>query len=323
LIYYWERSKKADHLRIGAIAMQDNPYDKACRYLAKLDPVAVLAFLLGLDDADFEFIRWLDTRRIAFPGQPDKTCDTVAHVDDLAANRFPWAVVIEFMLDPEALMFGRLLSYLGQVWLEEKPSTERGDRFALGGVIVNLRGKGEASRNYSWPKATLNTSLLLKECNLSTCSAAETMEQIAQRKQGRVILPWIPLMHGGGESGIIERWKEIASAEPNSQRRADYGGLVLVFADAANCWEAWKLALKEWNMIESRQVKEWQEQALRKGRIDDVLGILREKFGNLPADLPSHLETIDDANVVRQLLFKAATVASLDDFKRMLPNGSK
>jgi len=33
-------------------------------------------------------------------------------------------------------MFGRLLGYLSQVWLEEKPSPERGDRFALGGLIA-------------------------------------------------------------------------------------------------------------------------------------------------------------------------------------------
>jgi dethiobiotin synthetase len=30
---------------------------------------------------------------------------------------------------------------------------------------------------------------------------------------GRVLLPWLPLMHGGGESAIIERWKELAMQE--------------------------------------------------------------------------------------------------------------
>ncbi len=304
--------------------MQENPFDKACRYLAKLDPVAVLGFLLGLGDADFEFIRWLDTRRIAFPGEPDRICDTVAHVEDLTANRFPWAVVIEFMHEPDALMFGRLLGYLSQVWLEEKPSTERGDRFALGGVIVNLRGKGDASRLYSWPKAKLNTTLLVQECNLSTLIAADILEQIAQGKLGRVILPWIPAgCRSGCEWAIIERWKEIALTEPISGRRADYGGLVLVFADAAGCWDAWKLALKEWNMVESRQVKEWQEQARREERVATLLDVLQDKFGSIPADLPPHLQTIEDSNLLRQLILKAMHASNLEEFRRQIPNGVK
>ncbi len=80
-------------------------------------------------------------------------------------------------------------------------------------------------------------------------------------------------------------------------------------------------------MIESKQVKEWQEQARKEGqqegRVGSLLYFLQDKFGNLPSDLPAHLQTINDANVLRQLLLKAATAASIDDFQRTLPNGSK
>ncbi|MHB1423308.1 MAG: hypothetical protein ACYC3I_08960 [Gemmataceae bacterium] len=63
-------------------------------------------------------------------------------------------------------------------------------------------------------------------------------------------------MHGGAEAGIIQRWIELASQEPDSRRRGDYGGVTLVFAEAAKRLPVWKEALKEWNVIESQQVLE-------------------------------------------------------------------
>jgi hypothetical protein len=303
--------------------MQVNDYDKACRSQAKWEPAAMLAYLLALAHEDFNFVRWLDARRVVFPGQPDRTCDTVAHIENLAENHLPWAIVIEFMIDPEALMFGRMLGYLALLWIEEKPSSERGDRFELGAVVVNLRGKGNASRHHVWLKAGMETHLRVREVNLSTLSAADTLEQIAHGKHPRAVLPWIPLMQGGHESSIIQRWKEVASAEPLAHRRGDYGALALVFAGAAGCNEAWKLALKEWNMIESEVVKEWKDQALREGRVADLIDILRDKFGNLPTEIPSHLQKIDDFNVLHQLLLKAVHASDLDEFRRMIPNGTK
>src|SRR5262249_16779098 len=97
------------------------------------------------------FRRWLDTRLLRFPGEPDRTCDTVAHLEDLEANQLPWAVVVEFQIEPLTLMFGRLLGYFGPLWMELKPSDERGDRFHLGAIVVNLTGTGNASRTMAWP----------------------------------------------------------------------------------------------------------------------------------------------------------------------------
>lgn len=307
--------------------MIENPFDKACRCLLKQDPLAMLTWLLGLASGLFTFLRWIDARRLPFPGQPDRICDTVAHLERLDDNHRPWAVVVEFNILPESMMFGRMLAYLGLLWMEEKPSAERGDRFHLGAVQVNLTGKGACSRQYDWPDAGLQTNLQVRERNLSTLDAGEILQSIADGQAPRSVLPWIPLMQNGGESGIIERWKEIALAEPNSQYRAEFGPLALVFAEAADCWGAWKTALKEWNMIESKQVKEWQDQARtegkKEGQVELLLGFLKDKFGNLPPELPSHLKAIADPNVVGQLLFNAARVGSLDDFQRLIPNGSK
>jgi hypothetical protein len=58
--------------------MATNRFDQACRYLAKLDPVGLLCWLLRKSPPELRFRAWLDTRTLAFPGDPERTCDTVA-----------------------------------------------------------------------------------------------------------------------------------------------------------------------------------------------------------------------------------------------------
>ncbi len=148
-------------------------------------------------------------------------------------------------------MFGRLLGYFSPLWLELKPSDERGDRFQLGAIIVNLTGKGDASRLMDWPEAGMHTGLTIVERNLGEMRADEVMTGIAAGTAPAVALPLIPLMQGGGEPVNIAKWLELAGAEPDARRRGDYGGLALVLAEAGGCSDAWKGALKEWNVIQS------------------------------------------------------------------------
>jgi hypothetical protein len=174
-------------------------------------------------------MRWIDTRRLPFPGQPDRTCDTVAHLERLDDNHRPWTIVVEFNIAPDALMFGRMLAYLGLLWMEEKPAPERGDRFCLGAVQVNLTGIGNCSNLSDWPDALVQTNLKVRELNLETFDAGSVLQRIADGNAPMAVLPWIPLMCGGNESGMIERWKEVAGTERSAQKRADYGALVEVF----------------------------------------------------------------------------------------------
>ena len=94
-------------------------FDQACRYAAKLDPPAFLGWLFGATEAPF--LGWLDTRTLPFPGDPERTCDTVAWLGQ-PGQEGPWAVPIEFNLEPDPAMFGRMLVYLGQLWLEQRPA---------------------------------------------------------------------------------------------------------------------------------------------------------------------------------------------------------
>lgn len=47
----------------------------------------------------------------------------------------------------------------------------------------------------------------------------------------RTLLAFIPLMHGGGESGIIDQWLATAGREPDARRCSELGTLARVFAE--------------------------------------------------------------------------------------------
>ena len=240
-----------------------NRFDQAARYALKLDPTGFLCWLLMLSAEMLRFRHWLDTRGIVFPGEKDRTNDTVAWLGDADAA-VEWAMPIEFCLDPDETMFGRLLGYLSPIWLERRPTNAGKERFQLAALIVNLRGQGNTSRSVRHESGS-RVELKVVECNLATHNAAETLGKIATGQFARGVLPWIPLMQGADEAGIIQQWKTLAAQEPDSRSRSDYGGLALVFAEAAKRWPIWKEALKEWNMVESQQVLEWMAQGEARG----------------------------------------------------------
>lgn len=128
-------------------------------------------------------------------------------------------------------------------------------------------------------------------------------------------------MSGAGDSAIIERWKELAGAEPDSRRRADYGGLALVFAELAGVHSIWKHELEGWNVVESPQVLEWQQQALKDGREKEreeaILRVLKHRFdGNVTDDLVAAIEAIDDFDELGRLFDCALTADSIVDFRQ-------
>ena len=151
------------------------------------------------------------------------------------------------------------------------------------------------------------------------------------------MLPFIPLMQGGGESGIIAKWLDLAGAEPDARRRGDYGGLALVFAEAAGCSDAWKIALKEWNVIQSKQVAEWQDQARQQGMelgrqqgetqgaANLLLCFLSTKFGELPEPVVKAVQSVGKTEQLNTLLIRAMQSASIEAWRQgspELPNGA-
>ncbi len=299
--------------------MAINHFDQASRYAAKRDPAGLLCWLLG---ATIQFVRWLDARSLPFPGEPDRTCDTVACLSDVSEPGALWAVPIEFSLRPDGGMFERLLEYLGRAWRELRPQRQgrRRGHYCVGAVVVNLTGRRRtASQNMRLGRTRLRTRLGVGERNLARNSAAAALAGIAAGTVARCLLPFIPLMHGGCEPGIIARWVQLAQAEPDRQPRGDYGGLALVFAELAGCRPAWEQALGSWNVVESQVVLGWLAEGDTRGalrtRREDLRMLLEERFGPLPQPLLERIEGADDLNRLQAALRQVVHIQALDDLQ--------
>ncbi|HJZ90435.1 MAG TPA: hypothetical protein VKE40_06150 [Gemmataceae bacterium] len=295
--------------------MAENVFDQAARYLAKIDPTAVLNWALPATPSPLRFIRWLDARTVPFPGSPHRVCDTVAHLEQVDPPGRPWAIPVECQVEPDPEMFGRLLEYLGRLWRAERPSPERGDRFWLGAVVINLTGTGRSSRDHEWTAVGLRTQLRVVERNLHQESASSTLARVADGTLGTIILGLVPLMDGGDDSGIMTEWLRLASTEADPRRRSDIGALALVFAEAANRGSAWMRLLKGWNMIQSKQVLEWQAEGEARGKASAVVAFLEARFQVVPADLIAAIQGISDLHRLNPMVKLAATAVSLDQFR--------
>jgi hypothetical protein len=150
--------------------------------------------------------------------------------------------------------------------------------------------------------------------------AAATLRDIDMGNFGRCILPWIPLMHGGGDVGTIEEWKRVAGLEPDGRLRSVYAALALVFAELAGRRVEWKQALEGWNMRQSMVITEWQDEAREKGRREaqriDLRRVLQTRFFvPVPDDLAAAIETVADSEELARWLDIALTAVSLDAFR--------
>jgi len=169
-------------------------------------------------------------------------------------------------------MPGRLLVYLGLLWLEGRPTDQRGERFQVGAIVVNLTGRGNASRDFEM--GPIRTTLGVREVNLAEEDANEVLDLAAENGAYRGLLAWVPLMKGGGEPATIARWVELANREPLRERRSTFALLALTFAQLGDSLGLWRKALEGWNVIKSPLWDEWTEQtkqeAAERGRTEGV-----------------------------------------------------
>ncbi len=215
-------------------------------------------------------------------------------------------------------MFGRFLGYLGALWLEVRPAGGDEDRYAVAAVLVNLTGRGNTSRDFRWPKAQLRTWLTVREVNLADRNARSELRAIARGNVSRCVLPWIPLMTGGDEAGIMARWKELAAAEPDSRKRSDYAALAIVFAEAAGRRAVWKKALEGWNMEQSLQVLEWMAEGEAKGAMRDLLRLLELPFGTVPAELAEKIRATADLAELHRWFDAAVAAKTLKQVRSVI-----
>jgi hypothetical protein len=129
---------------------------------------------------------------------------------------------------------------------------------------------------------------------------------------------------GGAEASIIERWKQLAQADPDARRRADYAGLALVFAELTDCRPLWKQALQGWNVEKSLQVLEWQAEAEKRGlargqsqaKVAALLHVLTKRFRAVPADVERSIRETSDLEQLNRWLDAALDAATLSAFRQ-------
>src|SRR5258708_6839853 len=97
--------------------------------------------------------------------------------------------------------------------------------------------------------------------------AGATLAAIATGSLGLCVLPWVSLMHGGGEPAMIEEWKRLALTEPDEEKLRAYAGLALVIAGLAGCLDSWEKGLEGWNVERSRVTLEWERHGEERGEL--------------------------------------------------------
>jgi hypothetical protein len=225
-------------------------------------------------------------------------------------------------------MFGRMLGYLSGLWLNLRPDDERGSRFHVGAAVVNLTGEGSASRSLDWPEAGLSTNLLVRERNLEHESAEELLASLEAGKWSRCMLPWVSLMAGSERPEVVDRWKAVAETEPNRRRRAEFGGIALLFAARAGRKELWESKLEGWNVEESEVVNEWiaigEKRGETRGRVEgrvegqatSLLDVLSERFGVVPEELEASIRDTGDVGRLRTWIRLATTAPDMQVFRQ-------
>jgi hypothetical protein len=297
-----------------------NDFDMACRRMVKVTPVPFLVWLLRDFATIARFLGWVDTRRIAFPGRPDQTGDLVFELELLQQVQELWALALEFQLEPDPTMFGRLLIYLGTIWLEQQPDRLRGSQYQLGACVINLTGtskSGPATRKFIWPGADgTECILVVRERYLGEEPAQDLLEAIATGRYDRALLPWIPLMAGGSEPATIARWLELVGGLDESLL-ADLAYNTLVFAEKSNDPQAWSKALEGFGMIRSETMENTREEGRVETRQEDLLDVVGLRTRQtIPEELTQKIRACRNHATLRAWLAVAITVDTLDQFRQ-------
>jgi hypothetical protein len=298
-----------------------NVFDQTSRYAAKLDPLGFLRWLLPGLPAAMEFLGWLDTRTIPFPGEPDRTCDTVAELAVPHAPEVRWALVLEFQTEPRGDMLDRLLEYQARLRRELRHGEPRVQKYALVGAVVHLTGPEQPDALVmELPGTALGLNLRVGSRALREVEAADLLAEIEAERTARCLLPWVSLMHGADRADIIERWKDLAGREPDAARRATDGALAVIFAGLAGRQALWRAALEGWNMVESTIVAEWIAQGKAEGEVKErranLMRVLQLRFSDpVVAQVAAIIEAQTDREILSRWLDAAATAPSWEEFR--------
>ncbi len=305
-------------------------YDQAGRYVIKRRPGAFFRWRAPPMWATGRWLRWLDTRTLPFPGEPDRVCDTVAEFEHRAEPHRRCLVDVEVQAEPDADMLERLGEYALRLRRELYYGPGAAGKYAVLCLVVNLTGAEQPRRLEmtlpEWGEA--GQWLQVAQATLREESAGEALARIAAGELERWVLPWLPLLRDAAEAANLTVWKRLARQEPDHRSRSDFGALAAVFAELAGTSVVWREALKRWNMRESPQVLEWQAEAAaeasRKTRAEDVRQAILIRLGtSMPTDLEERLAALKREADLKRWFNAALAAPSLDAFRVAVQNGER
>jgi hypothetical protein len=225
----------------------------------------------------------------------------------------PVALVTEFQTEPAGDMLDRLNEYIARLRREL-----RAGGFRVLGALVNLTGPTQPDTLEmvlpGRPEVGLRLRVVQK--TLREEDSAATLAAVAAGRWGRCLLPWIPLMGGGGESSVPAEWKQLAEAEPDDRLRAEYGSLAKVFARLTDHYDAWADLLKEWEMKKSPVVEEWRMEGELAASRAKLLRALELRFRvALPPELVAAIEASTDYDELSRWFDAVFATDTLDAFR--------
>jgi hypothetical protein len=286
-----------------------NDYDKAGRYLVKRDPAGFFRWLLA--NLRLSFQAWIDARRVALPDQNDLTNDLVAALRGGSAVE---GMCLELEAEARADALTRLLEYLVRLWTE--PGGPGSFSIScVSGAILDLTGRSPA-RELQLRSAIAHgcrLELTVLRRHLVDEQAVSLVADVAAGMISPWLLPWVPLMQGGGESAIIAQWRIEAERRLSDQcDRADLGSLSKTFATLAGRRPAWDQALRGWNLKTSPYLDEIRAEEAR----ELILRMGRQKFGKAPTR--KQLKTMEAITDLAQLRALAERLAKVDSWLELL-----
>jgi hypothetical protein len=297
-------------------------FDQTARLGIKYDPAQILPWMLRRAQVQLLFHVWLDTRRLPFPGDPDRTGDLVADCTVVGQPDQHHGLIVEVQTEPDPNIDERVGIYALMVRLEMRTGPGPDDKLPVGAVIVNLTGVGKTTGlQMPLPGApTLGLTVAPVVFNLIEIDAAATLAEMAARQTGFPVLIFIPLMRGGGEVANIQEWARVCRMETDAKRQATYAALALVFAELTRSLVDWQRALGGWNVRESQIILGWKREGRQEGEVEKartyLLRLIQAKFENPVSEtLRLAIEGTNDLDTLDRWFDAALSLNTLPEFR--------
>ena len=199
-------------------------FDQTARRAAKREGDGFFRWALPDLDPAPTFVRWHDARTASEARKKELTLDAVGEFANAARPEEPWLFVVEFKAEPRGDDLVQLAEYMMRCRHDRRPETDPRLRYSVGGVLFDLTGKRSADTLNMRVPGYSGMGLLFRPLTRPLCDddAAATLAGIVNGRVALAVLPWVPLMRGGSEAGVIAEWKRLAFTEPSREQRADY-----------------------------------------------------------------------------------------------------